>query len=127
MKNSDQSLRLLIVENEVLIAMWLEAKAQEAGWVPVRPDLNLAQAEHLAMTAELDGAVLDINPRECAVSLQVAATLRERGIPFIFMTSHGFRAQGWLGFEGVPVLHKPFGHEQFVAAVRAHLVKEVDR
>jgi DNA-binding response OmpR family regulator len=72
-------------------------------------------------------AVLDINPRDCAVSLQVAAILRERGIPFIFMTAHGLRTQGWLGFEGVPVLHKPFGHREFVAAVRAYLVKEIDR
>jgi hypothetical protein len=43
------------------------------------------------------------------------------------MTAHGLRTQGWLGFEGVPVLHKPFGHREFVAAVRAYLVKEIDR
>ena len=122
MRRAGQSLRLLVVENEPLIAMFIEHVAQGQGWQIVGPALNLGQALELADTA-FDGAVLDIHLEGGERSLPVAARLRQRGIPFMFATALDSPAERF-GFEDSSVLLKPFGHQEFVTSVRTHLTAE---
>lgn len=114
-------MQLLIVERNGLIAMCIEEWARDAGLHVVGPAPDLGQALELAESSDLDGAVLDIHLDGRERSFAVAAALRKRRVPFIFVT--GDRREGLkAGFGDVPLLLKPFGFRQFVAAVRTHLM-----
>src|SRR5690606_28701228 len=80
-------LRILIVEDELLVALELETMLGSLGCEVVGPAARLEKALNLAETEELDGAVLDVNLRGKPV-YPVAAALGARGIPFIFSTGY---------------------------------------
>ncbi len=79
--------RVLIVEDEAVIAMLVEDMVLEFGSEVVGPVARLQEALRLAHNAELDAAILDVNVGG-AVIFPVAEVLRERGIPFIFATGY---------------------------------------
>lgn len=97
--------RILLVEDEVIIAMMLEDMISQLGGTPVGPattreaGIALAENEHY-----LDAAVLDVNLRESA-STDIADILARRNIPFILATGYG---SGTSNAYGVPVLQKPY-------------------
>ena len=115
--------RLLIVEDEYVIALLIEQIARNAGWRVVGPAPDLEKALALVENSDLDGAVLDIHLGANERSLSVAESLRDSGVPFIFATGLG-PLEYRLGFEDTPVLFKPFGNQELVTAVRKHLMKE---
>ena len=80
--------RLLIVEDEYLIAADLALTLEEHGATVLGPVGSVADAIALiAAEQTLDGAVLDINlGRERA--WPIAAELRQRGVPFVFATGY---------------------------------------
>lgn len=80
--------RVLVVEDEVLVAMGLEALLLSAGYDVVGP---VGQLEKAVLTAEhenIDCALLDINIRGKEV-YPVADALRARGVPIIFLSGYG--------------------------------------
>ncbi|HSN70097.1 MAG TPA: response regulator [Steroidobacteraceae bacterium] len=80
--------RILVVEDEYLIAADLARQLEAAGVEVLGPVPTVAAAlDLLARTSDVDGAVLDVNLRGENV-LPVAATIRERGIPFVFATGY---------------------------------------
>ena len=98
--------RILVAEDEPLIAMELGQTIVDAGGVvaaSARSQLEaLAHAEH----GEIDAAVLDIRLRDGS-TFAVAALLAGRGIPFLFCTADtGDRTQ-FAAWPGVPVVAKP--------------------
>jgi CheY-like chemotaxis protein len=95
--------RILIVEDEPLVAMALEDMLLDLGCVVLGPALRLLPAMDLARTSTVDGAVLDINLGKDR-SFPVAEILRERAIPFLFATGYG--NQG---------LHPPFADAMVLA------------
>jgi PAS domain S-box-containing protein len=105
--------RILVVEDEPLIAMVAAAALEEAGCTVVGPASTLAEALRLAEEERLDAAVLDRNL--CGqLSDPVARRLRERGIRFAVVT--GYADTGLpLDFADVPSLEKPFEPDQLVA------------
>ena len=117
----DRILRLLIVEDEMLVAMLVEDMIRDSGWEVAGPAMNLALALELARTADIDGAVLDLNLGGDVRSLPVAAVLRERGIPFIFATGYG-SSDDTNDYKDVPVVRKPFSSRQLISALRAQLL-----
>jgi DNA-binding response OmpR family regulator len=115
--------RILVVEDEFLIALELERILKEAG---AREVVLASQAvEALAALSKdepLDMAVLDV--RLGAESGEpVARALRERGIAFVIATGAANGSAAWEGFGDVPVVEKPFDADTLVqrlaAAVRA--------
>ena len=54
---------VLVVEDEFLVAMQIEAVLRGAGWSVIGPAGTLAKAVSIAQTATCDGAVLDVNLR----------------------------------------------------------------
>ena len=54
---------ILVVEDEFLVAMQIEAVLRGAGWGVIGPAGTLAKAMSIAKTAPCDGAVLDVNLR----------------------------------------------------------------
>ena len=112
--------RVLIVEDEALVAMLIEdglsnAGAQIVGSVGTVPEA-LQIIERVAYSGGLDAAVLDINLAGEAVT-PVADQLAALGVPFLFATGYG-AGHDTGGHPAATVLHKPFDAERLVAAVR---------
>jgi DNA-binding response OmpR family regulator len=99
-------LRVLIVEDEVLLAFMLQDMLAEWGCAVVGPAGRVAKALSLAGSEALDGAILDVNLAGTEV-YPVARALAARHIPFIFVS--GF-APSRLPREwrDRPTLQKPF-------------------
>lgn len=79
--------RVLVVEDESLLAETLCDLMQDAGCEPVGPAATVAAALGLIDRAAIDVAVLDIRLLS-EMSFPVAYALRRRGIPLVFLTSY---------------------------------------
>lgn len=101
--------RVLIVEDEVLLALHLEDMLTALGHEVVGHAMRIDMAMELARESDIDFAVLDINVAGTD-SFPVADILRHRGIPFAFATGYG--AEGLAdGYRDFPVLRKPYSQE----------------
>jgi CheY-like chemotaxis protein len=107
--------RVLVVEDEALIAFQVIDALEELGWEVVGPAASLAAALELAGEERLDGAVLDVNLRGSDV-YPVARLLDARGVPLVFTT--GYRAAMLPEpYRDRPKVSKPFEAETLVASV----------
>ena len=107
--------RLLIVEDEPLVAMDNAAELEDAGAIVVGTAGNVKDALRLVEASALDGALLDANLNGESVD-HIAAALAHRGVPFIFVSGYG-RESLPRAFASTPVLGKPFSLDQLVKAV----------
>lgn len=110
--------RVLVVEDESLVAMLLETILEDMECVPIGPASNVDDGQKLARDTEnLDAALLDVNVAGRQV-FPVAEALKERGVPFVFSTGYG---EGGLPdkWRGQPTIQKPFTE----AAIRDALMK----
>ena len=102
--------RILVVEDEALIAMELEAHLQGLGFVVLGPVGWLGQALELAHEAPLHGALLDVNIKGGEV-FPVAEILLARGLPVVLATGYGPENYP-PAFRGLTWLRKPFNARQ---------------
>lgn len=109
--------RVLVVEDESLVAMLLETILEDMGCTPVGPAATVDEGLAMAESETLDAALLDVNVAGRQI-FPVAETLRARGVPFVFSTGYG---EGGLPDEwrGQATLQKPFTE----SAVREALMK----
>jgi CheY-like chemotaxis protein len=114
---------ILVVEDEFLVAMQIEAVLREAGWSVTGPTGTLANAVKLARSAACDGAVLDVNLRGERVD-EVATILSERGIPFLFVSGYGREHLPQAFRDDTEFLVKPCSDQTLVRAVRDLLMHE---
>lgn len=110
---SVEGLRLLIVEDAVLLALELESGLIEAGANVIGVAVELDEAMEF-LDQEFDAAVLDVNLNGRLVT-PLAETLRARGIPFVFATGYG-EAGPPEGFDA-PIVRKPYNVHQIVNAL----------
>jgi PAS domain S-box-containing protein len=97
--------RVLLVEDEALVAMMIQDTLAEFGFQVVGPVSTASGALAAARESHFDAAVLDINLGDGLV-YTVAEILEKRGVPFVFVT--GYDADSVDSrFSGVPVLQKP--------------------
>jgi DNA-binding response OmpR family regulator len=111
--------RVLIVEDEFLIALDMGQQLADAGFEVVGPALSVEKALRLVAKPGCDAAVLDINIGG-ATSEPVAQKLRELDKPFVVLS--GYAADDkrpWFG--GATVLSKPVSMDDLVAALRASI------
>jgi DNA-binding response OmpR family regulator len=101
-----QGLKILVVEDEFLVALLIEEILESAGCVVSGPIPRLAEALDAARSEACDAAVLDINLAGERV-FPVAKILSRRNIPFLFVTGY---STGALPGEYVerPRICKPF-------------------
>ena len=78
---------ILVVEDEVLLAIDMEAALQAAGAEVVGPAHGLDAAGRLLATFRVDAAVLDVDLRGEEV-FPLADTLLAAGVPLVFTTGH---------------------------------------
>jgi CheY-like chemotaxis protein len=103
-------LRILVVEDEVFIALEIEQRLQRLGCEVVGPVGRLERALELARTTALDGALLDVNIKG-GVVYPVAEELLARKVPVVLSTGYG-RDTLAPAFRDLPYLRKPFGAGQ---------------
>ena len=97
--------RVLLVEDEALVAMMIQETLAEFGFQVIGPVGTASEALAAARERLFDAAVLDINLGDGLV-YTVAEILCKRGVPFVFVT--GYDADSIdPRFSGVPVLQKP--------------------
>ena len=111
--------RILIVEDEPLIAMMLEDLLDMLGKAVAGTADNIVSALALVEAGGLDGAILDVNLRGGEVSWPVADALAAAGVPFLIATGGSDDAIAE-AHRGRPVLAKPFtmdGVEKALAAL----------
>jgi CheY-like chemotaxis protein len=101
-----KGLRVLVVEDEMMVSMLIEDMLSELGCEVVGPASRLDEAMALVKEAELDCAVLDVNLGGQPI-FPLADMLRERGRPFAFATGYGDAGLRDVD-RGSPVLQKPF-------------------
>ena len=81
--------KILVVEDEYLIADDLAAVLREQGASVIGPASSLPQAMRLAADMErIDAAILNVDLRGIAV-FPLAAELQARAVPFLFLTGYG--------------------------------------
>jgi CheY-like chemotaxis protein len=98
--------RVLLVEDEAIIANLMEDVLDELGCEVVATAAELNGAVTAARTGQFDLAFLDVNLRGVPV-YPVAEVLRARGIPFAFVTGYGSTGVDAANVEA-PILQKPF-------------------
>lgn len=109
--------RVLVIEDELMVAMGLEMVLAEAGCVVVGPVGRFDTALAAAKSEDVDLALLDVNIRGDAI-YPVADILTERGIPFAFLTGYG-RETLPARHADKRILSKPFQAAALLAAVQA--------
>lgn len=110
-------LRLLVVEDDAMLALALEMALADAGCEVVSIASCLDEAMPLAREAAIDGAILDVNVGGEKV-FPVADILATRAIPFVFATGYG--AAGLRDCDhGRPVLQKPYEFRKLAEITRA--------
>jgi PAS domain S-box-containing protein len=101
----DSKSRVLLVEDEALVAMMIQETLKEFGYQVVGPLNTASEALAAAREGHFDAAVLDINLGDGLV-YTVAEILGVRGVPFIFVTGYDADSVD-PRFSEVPILQKP--------------------
>lgn len=111
--------RILVVEDEAMVAMLIEDMLTELGCAVVGPAMRLDHALQLAKTEAVDAAILDINLGGTR-SDPVAEILERRLVPMLFVTGYG---QAGRPGRNDRVLQKPYRQAELCDALRALLVR----
>lgn len=116
--------RVLVLEDEPIIAMLLEELIEAAGGEPECVS-SLDGAAAALDRAMPDLAILDININNTA-SFGIAARLDEGGIPFIFASGYGSRVIP-PEMSQVPTVTKPYGLDELEHALDAAIARQAGR
>jgi DNA-binding NarL/FixJ family response regulator len=108
--------RIIVIEDEPLVAMELETLLADAGCELAGSVGNLEDGKTLCAQADCDAALLDANIRGRPVD-ELARTLTARNIPFAFVTGYGRDALP-RGFQNAVILKKPFQGDDLLAALQ---------
>ena len=112
--------RVLVVEDEFLIAMFLEDLLAAAGCSLIGPMPSISEAlAALAGETQPDSALLDFHGAG-GTSVAVADTLAARGIPMVFLTGFG-REILPPQYQDRPVLTKPYDAAELIEALTGAL------
>jgi len=109
--SATRGLRVLVVEDEYLIALRLEDTLKQFGCRPVGPAFTLEGGLSIARTVTVDAALLDLDLGGKSV-LPLVEELKRRGVPIAFVTAYDLEELRSPLIEGLPWVHKPFTDEQ---------------
>jgi len=116
---AERRLRILIVEDEMLVAMNIEDMLLDLGHEVAGLASRVEPALALAREGAFDLAMLDVNLAG-QPSFPVADILAARGIPFLFATGYGSKGIAG-GYRHHVVLQKPFRSKDLAQALRTAL------
>jgi CheY-like chemotaxis protein len=111
--------RVLVVEDEFLLAMELETLLERRGCTVLGPVPTVRQALATLEEQRPEMALVDVNLKG-ELATPIAVALRERGIPFVLLTGYSDRQLSEPELREAPRLDKPVnGHELKSALTRA--------
>jgi CheY-like chemotaxis protein len=108
--------RILVVEDEMLLALDLQTLLEEQGCEVLEPASSVRRALAVLETRLPDAASLDMNLNGES-SAPVAAALRERGIPFVVVTGYSGKNREDPVFRDVPLVKKPYDSAAFIESL----------
>jgi CheY-like chemotaxis protein len=114
-------LRVLVVEDEGLVAMLLEDMLADLGHEVVAIAARMDRAAELVSTANVDIAILDMNLNG-EHTAPLGSTLAARGVPFIFATGYG-RESLPEPLRGATIIQKPFQQGTLDRALRTAMAR----
>jgi DNA-binding response OmpR family regulator len=110
---ASEARKVLVVEDEALVAMLVEDALLDAGFVVIGPAATVEEAMALLNRERPDAVVLDLNLAG-ETSTPVADVLASRGIPYVIATGYG--ASGLpAGHQDAMVLAKPYDPAELTA------------
>ena len=109
-------LRVLVVEDELLIAMDVEKLLRRLGCIALDAVPTIQQALRMLESELPDFAVLDVNLNGRRVT-PVAEALREQGVPFVLVTGYGSERLHEKVLQDAPYLRKPVNGKQLASAI----------
>jgi DNA-binding response OmpR family regulator len=122
-KGGQMAHRTLIVEDEPMIALSLEANMREMGFDTCDLAANGQQARSQAMSNQPDVVLMDVNLEGGREGIKAAKLLREAcDVPVVFVTGHTDRdtvERIHQVVPGAPVLPKPVWSDRLADAVKA--------
>lgn len=123
-KSAPKTGKLLVVEDEMLIAMQMAESLKDAGWSVLGPAATMEEASQIlaTLTEQPDAAILDVNLDGKTV-YPLAEALQRKGIPILFCTGYETLDSGGR-FEHCDRLRKPANATQIIAAVRTAIEKQ---
>ena len=114
--------RVLLVEDEMIVAWLLEDMLADLGCAVIGPAASVDQALAMIDAEAIDVALLDVNLNG-QMSYPVADALAARGVPFAFST--GYDKDSLLErYRNVPALQKPFHSSELTDMLAALLGPE---
>lgn len=111
-------MRVLVLEDEFLIAMDVEQLCRDNGAGEVMIARDLAEIDGLQITTQFDAAIVDLMLGG-ASTLEFAAGLREAGVPFVFASGYSDADEIKASFPGVRLVGKPYSGEDLIQALAA--------
>lgn len=109
-------LRVLVAEDEYLVAREIRGVLAGAGCAEVRLVASLAEAEAIAEAGDLDAALLDVKLGERDV-YPLAERLDRHGVPAVFVTGYASEAVP-PHLAHLPLIQKPFPHARLLTTLR---------
>ncbi|HEX2460103.1 MAG TPA: response regulator [Vicinamibacterales bacterium] len=109
-------LRVLVVEDELVIAMELENLLRRLGCIALDAVPTIQQALGVLASEQLDLVVLDVNLQGQRVT-PVAEALQERGVPFVVVIGYGSERLPEKALQDAPCLRKPVNGKQLASVI----------
>lgn len=118
MSNLLAGMRILLLEDEFLIAMDVEQLCRDHGAANVMTLRDLEELERHTSLAGTDAAILDVMLGG-ASTLSFAHKLMQREIPFIFASGYTDLDEIFEAFPNITVVSKPYAGDDLVEALAA--------
>ena len=125
MTDALKGVRVLVVEDEYLVAILIEEILQSAGCVVMGPVPRLPEALDAIDRESCDVAVLDVNLAGERIN-PVADALSERNVPFLFVTGYGANSLP-REYAQRPHICKPFRMAELLGALSSVVKPRVQR
>jgi two-component sensor histidine kinase/CheY-like chemotaxis protein len=116
-EEAPQACRLLLVEDEPLVGIFMESALSEMGFKIVGMCRTLEDGLAAAKRGHFEGAVLDMNLNGVSV-YPLADLLMSKGVPFVFVTGYSADAVD-KRFSAIPVLQKPVEENELAKTLAA--------
>lgn len=109
--------RILVVEDDALIAMELGERLADMGFEVLGPAHSIAEAEQLLARETPDAALLDARLGGGASSVPLGLVLHSKGVPFAFCTGYDRVKEAPPELANAPVLTKPVNDDDIKACL----------
>lgn len=108
--------RVLLVEDEIMIALEVSDMIEELGHDVVGPAFSAADGRDIVGRERIDLALIDVNLGRGTTSEPVAEALRAQAIPFVYVTAYD-RTHVPFARPGEPIVSKPLSLDALSATL----------